>query len=87
MILSFADGQERGPSSGERGPGSSERGPGGRDRGPGGDERGRDGGMARMNPLFAALDTNGDGVLDAQEIAQASAALAKLDRNHDGKLT
>ena len=41
----------------------------------------------RMNPLFAALDTNGDGVIDAQEIANAAASLRKLDRNGDGKLT
>jgi EF hand len=51
-------------------------------------ERGRDGGMPpRVNPLFAALDTNGDGVIDAAEIANAPAALKKLDRNGDGKIT
>ena len=50
-------------------------------------ERGREGGMARMNPLFAALDTNGDGVIDAAEMANAPAALKKLDRNGDGQLT
>ena len=51
-------------------------------------ERGREGGPPRlMNPLFAALDTNGDGVIDAQEIANAPAALKKLDRNGDGRLT
>lgn len=49
---------------------------------------GREGGMpVRMNPLFAALDTNGDGVIDAKELENASAALKKLDRNGDGKLT
>lgn len=58
------------------------------DRRPDGDrERGREGGMARMNPLFAALDANGDGVIDAAELANAPAALRKLDRNGDGKLT
>ncbi len=41
----------------------------------------------RMNPLFAALDTNGDGVIDAQEIASAAASLKKLDRNGDGKIS
>ncbi|HTI73112.1 MAG TPA: phospholipid-binding protein, partial [Candidatus Limnocylindria bacterium] len=34
-----------------------------------------------------ALDLNHDGVIDADEIAQASASLKKLDKNGDGKLT
>ena len=38
-------------------------------------------------PLFAALDANHDGVIDQAEIANASAALLKLDKNGDGKLT
>jgi hypothetical protein len=38
-------------------------------------------------PLFAALDANHDGVIDQTEIANASAALLKLDKNGDGKLT
>jgi hypothetical protein len=38
-------------------------------------------------PLFAALDANHDGVIDETEIANASAALLKLDKNGDGKLT
>ena len=38
-------------------------------------------------PLFKALDANGDGVIDAAEIANAPAALKKLDKNGDGKLT
>jgi hypothetical protein len=38
-------------------------------------------------PIFKALDANGDGVIDANEIANAPAALKKLDRNGDGKLT
>jgi hypothetical protein len=38
-------------------------------------------------PIVAALDANHDGVIDAQEIANASAALQSLDRNGDGKLT
>lgn len=38
-------------------------------------------------PLEAALDANGDGVIDAIEIANAPAALKKLDKNGDGKLT
>ena len=38
-------------------------------------------------PIIAALDVNNDGVIDADEIAKASAALKKLDKNGDGKLT
>ena len=34
-----------------------------------------------------ALDANHDGVIDANEIANASAALKTLDKNGDGKLT
>lgn len=43
-------------------------------------------GMARM-PLMMALDANSDGVLDKAEIANASAALKKLDKNNDGQIT
>ena len=39
------------------------------------------------NPLMEALDTNHDGVLSAEEIANAPASLKKLDKNGDGKLT
>jgi hypothetical protein len=38
-------------------------------------------------PLIAALDANHDGVIDADEIANASKALKSLDKNGDGKLT
>jgi caffeoyl-CoA O-methyltransferase len=38
-------------------------------------------------PIITALDTNGDGVIDADEIAHASAAMKKLDKNRDGKVT
>ena len=37
--------------------------------------------------IVAALDANHDGVIDAQEIANAPAALKSLDKNGDGKLT
>jgi len=38
-------------------------------------------------PLVLALDTNHDGVIDSNEIANASAALKTLDKNGDGQLT
>lgn len=38
-------------------------------------------------PIVLALDTNHDGIIDAAEIANASAALLTLDLNHDGVLT
>jgi hypothetical protein len=40
-----------------------------------------------LPPILRALDTNGDGIIDAEEIANAPAALRKLDKNGDGKLT
>jgi hypothetical protein len=39
------------------------------------------------NVLMDALDANHDGIIDANEIANAPAALKKLDKNGDGKLT
>ena len=39
------------------------------------------------SPLMQALDANHDGVIDADEIANAPAALKTLDKNGDGKLT
>src|SRR4051812_11566560 len=49
-------------------------------RGPGGPGH-------RPPPFIAALDANKDGVIDATELANASAALAKLDKNGDGQIT
>lgn len=37
--------------------------------------------------IVKALDANGDGVIDAGEIANAPAALKALDKNGDGQLT
>lgn len=45
------------------------------------------GGRRPPPPIIAVLDANHDGVIDADEIANASKALKKLDRNGDGKLT
>jgi len=47
----------------------------------------RDGQRPPPPPLIAALDANHDGVIDDVEISNASAALRKLDKNGDGKLT
>lgn len=47
--------------------------------------------MRRNRPplpaVVRALDTNHDGVVDADEIAKASAALKTLDKDGDGQLT
>ncbi len=53
--------------------------------GPGGPE-GRPGGFP-PNPIMEALDKNHDGVLSAEEIRNAPAALKTLDKNGDGQLT
>ncbi len=39
------------------------------------------------DPVFAALDTNGNGRLDTREIAQSPAVLTALDANEDGHLS
>lgn len=38
-------------------------------------------------PMIAALDANSDGVIDAVEISNAAAVLARLDANGDGNLS
>lgn len=59
------------------------RGPGGR-RGPGGP---RGGERPPTMPVIAALDANTNNIIEAGEIANASAALLKLDKDGDGKLS
>jgi hypothetical protein len=48
-------------------------------------------GMAGMQPpkapLDSALDTDGDGIIAADEIVNAAVALRQLDKNGDGRLT
>jgi hypothetical protein len=39
------------------------------------------------NPLFEALDANKDGEISAEELNDAAAALKKLDKDGDGKLS
>ena len=55
--------------------------------GPGGPEGPGGPGHRPPPPVIGALDENHDGVIDANEIANASRALLRLDRNGDGKLT
>lgn len=55
-------------------------------------DAGREGGRGpmnfiRMDPVLAAIDTNGDGVISAGEIKNSPAALRKLDVNADGKIS
>ena len=66
---------ERGGVNRERGERSSSR--SGRSRG----------GFMRLLPVMAALDADGDGEISADEIKNSVAALKKLDKNKDGKLT
>ena len=44
-------------------------------------------GFMRFHPVLAALDTDHDGEISAEEMKNAPAALRKLDRNGDGWLT
>ncbi len=78
-----ARGDRRGGPRGDREGGQR----GGRQGGP----RGGQGGGQRFgfppNPLFTALDADGDGEISASELKNAMAALKKLDKNKDGKLT
>jgi Ca2+-binding EF-hand superfamily protein len=39
------------------------------------------------NPMFAALDANGDGIINARELRSAVAALKALDTDGDGNIT
>jgi Ca2+-binding EF-hand superfamily protein len=45
------------------------------------------GGAGASDPLFAILDTDGDGAISAKELHKAVAALKELDANHDGSIT
>ncbi len=40
-----------------------------------------------VSPILLALDLNGDGILDADELAAAAQSLLKLDKTGDGQLT
>ena len=43
--------------------------------------------IIRMDPVLAAIDTNGDGVISAEEIRNSSEVNRKLDTNGDGKVS
>ncbi len=53
----------------------------------GGGQGRRRGGAIRMMKAHSAMDSNGDGALDAAEIKNATVALRKVDANRDAKLT
>ncbi len=67
--------------AGGRGP-EGGRGEGGRGEGPRGNMN-----FIRMDPVLAAVDTNGDGIISADEIRDSSAALRRLDKDGDGGVT
>ncbi len=54
-----------------------------------GDSRGRGGfgGFRRSNPMFEAIDANGDGSINNAELRKAIAAIKKLDADGDGNIT
>ena len=54
----------------------------GRGDGPGGEMN-----FIRFDPILAAVDTNGDGVISADEIKNSAEAIRKLDKDGDGKVT
>jgi Ca2+-binding EF-hand superfamily protein len=57
-------------------------------RGGPGEDRGRfGGGFRRGNPIFEALDTDGDQSISAAELRRAAASLKKLDVDGDNKIT
>ena len=76
-------GQQRGPAQGGQGGGEGRPGQGGPGAQGGSGQRGE----RPPFPLVDAIDANHDRVIDASEIANASANLKKLDKNGDGKLT
>ncbi len=80
--MAAAQSQARGGGRGEERRGEERRGEGER-RGPGGEG----GGFRRPDAVMAALDTNHDGTLSAEEIKNAPASLKKLDTNGDGKIS
>lgn len=58
-----------------------------RGRGGPGDDGGRFGGFRRGNPMFDAIDADGDRTISSAELRKAIAALKKLDADGDGSIT
>ena len=86
--LTFAQDAPREGQPGQPGRPGGPGGSGGQGGGPGGGPGGPGGGGPRfVPPLMQVLDANRDGIIDQTEIANASMALKKLDRNADGRLT
>ena len=79
-IRKFAAAQA--PPAGSGGPG----GPGGPE-GRRGEGPGRGMNFIRMDPVLAVVDTDGDGILSAEEIRNAANSIRKLDIDGDGKVT
>jgi hypothetical protein len=65
--------------------------PPGQDRPPRGDQPVNEHGAQRQggggDPIFRALDANGDGVIDKAELVDAVTSLRGLDKNKDGQIT
>lgn len=76
------DGERKGPPPGGPRPDGERKGPP-----PNGPRPGGEGNLQPpIPPVIGALDANGDKTISADEIAGASAALKKLDKNGDGAL-
>lgn len=76
------DGERKGPPPGGVRPDGERKGPP-----PNGPRPGGEGNFhPPVPPVIGALDANGDKTISADEIANASAALKKLDKNGDGQL-
>lgn len=71
------------PEGGQQG----QRPEGGRPGGGFGQGQGQGGFRPMPNPVITALDTNNDGSIDEAELKNATAALKKLDKDGDGKLS
>ena len=89
MVTGDATAQERGGREGDVRRERPDRGERGEDRGRRpqvGGQAGR-GGFMRVLPIMPALDADRNGEISAKEIEDAVAALKKLDKNKDDKLT
>ena len=79
-VLAQGPGGQRG---GQRGQGQGQ----GGQRGPGGQQGQGGGRRGQSSPLMRIFDTDGDGVISAAEINNATAVLKKLDKDGNGSLS